>query len=367
MFEALPTGKGFVRCATPLTRYLRRQMNTRVLLALTFACALGACASDPDDSQAVVSEAVTSAPATSVPTTDASTSDPSTTDASTTDASTTQPAPTTTEAAIVIPPGILAAMPFQNRLDVAQGIFQVKLYNGTDQRFDIVGVQLLWDGLTTPVSERQNPLIAGDRLDYPVTLAAATCVGNGAVGDMPDPQQGVVRVLLADGGEVLAPVFDVKHFARRLYLEDCERQFIAKQVAIEWVDMHEATLDDRPVTEGFLRLTRLEGNGRVTVFLVSNNILFTFAAAEPGDGPVAVLPVGEQTVSVPIRFTEGRCDAHAMSETSQPFLFQATLDLGDDDERSYAMPIPLDDQIPMRHRLEAACAVLGEDGAFNEG
>ena len=291
--------------------------------------------------------------------------DTPTTDTPTTD--TTEPAPTTTEAEIVIPPGILAAMPFQNRLDVAQGIFQVKLYNGTDQRFDIVGVQLLWDGLTTPVSERQNPLIAGDRLDYPVTLAAATCVGDGAVEEMPDPQKAVVRILLADGNEVLAPVFDVKHFARRLYLEDCERQFIAKKVAIEWVDMHEATLDERPVTEGFLRLTRLAGTGEVTVFLVSNNILFTFVAPEAGDGPVAVLPAGEATASVPIRFQEGRCDAHAMSETSQPFLFQATLDLGDGDERSYAMPIPLDDQIPMRHRLEAACAILGEDGAFNEG
>jgi len=72
-------------------------------------------------------------------------------------------------------------------------------------------------------------------------------------------------------------------------------------------------------------------------------------------------------VSVPIHFIEGRCDAHAMSETSQPFLFQATLDLGDGVERSFAMLIPLDDQIPMRHRLEAACAVLGEGGTFNEG
>ncbi len=258
-------------------------------------------------------------------------------------------------------------MPFQNRLDVPDGIFQVKLYNGTDQRFDIVGVQLLWDGLTTPVSERKNPLIAGDRLDYPVTLAPATCVGDGAVEDMPDPQKAVVRVLLADGGEVLAPVFDVKHFARRLYLEDCERQFIAKQVVIEWVDMHQATLDQRPVTVGLLRLTRLEGTGEMTVLLISNNILFTFVGPEAGDGSVALLPEDSQTVSVPIRFIEGRCDAHAMSETSQPFLFQATLDLGDGVERSYAMPIPLADQIPMRHRLEAACAVLGEDGAFNEG
>ena len=71
---------------------------------------------------------------------------------------------------------------------------------------------------------------------------------------MPDPQQAVVRVLLADGSEVMAPVFDVKHFARKLYLADCQRQFIDTQVRVEWVDLREAALDGRPVTDGSLRL-----------------------------------------------------------------------------------------------------------------
>ncbi|MGB8860326.1 MAG: hypothetical protein WCC60_13755, partial [Ilumatobacteraceae bacterium] len=287
----------------------------------------------------------------------------------TTAPATTAPATTASpaEPEVAIPPGILAAMPFQNRLDVPAGIFQVKLYNGTDQRFDVVGVQLLWAGLTTPVSDRANPLIAGDRLDYPVPLAAATCFGDGTVADMPDPNQAVVRVLLADGSEVLAPVFDVQHFARALYLQDCERQFIAAQVRIEWADLHAAQLDGREVTEGLLRLTRLESTGEVSVLLMSNNILFSFVALDPGDGPVAVLGTDEQSVAVPIRFAEGRCDAHAMAETSQPFEFAATIDLGDGVERGLAMPIPVADQIPMRTRLEAACAFLGQTGALGDG
>ncbi len=263
-------------------------------------------------------------------------------------------------AEVVVPPGILAAVPFQNRLDVAQGIFQVKLYNGTKQTFDVVGVQLLWDGLTTPVSNRANPLIAGDRLDYPVVLAPATCVGDGTVADMPDPQKAVVRVLLADGSEVQAPVFDVKYFARKLYLADCQRQFIATQVGIEWVNLHEATLDGRPVTEGSLRLTRLAGTGEVSVLLMSNTIIFMFTAPEAGDGPIAVLPRGRHTVEVPIRFVEGRCDSHAMAEASQPFAFAAALDLGDGVQLSYAVPVSVADQVPMRQRLEAGCTFLGK-------
>ena len=39
----------------------------------------------------------------------------------------------------------------------------------TDRDLDIVAIQLVWDGLTTEVAERQNPLIAGDRLDGPLS------------------------------------------------------------------------------------------------------------------------------------------------------------------------------------------------------
>ncbi|MBI4882505.1 MAG: hypothetical protein HY826_00455 [Actinobacteria bacterium] len=265
---------------------------------------------------------------------------------------------------IVIPPGILAAMPFQNRLDVAQGIFQMKLYNGTEEALPVVGVQLVWEALTTPVSHRTNMLIAGDRLDFPVPLAAANCVGDGTIADMPDPHDGYVRVLLADGSEVHASVFDVLHFARKLYLQDCERQFIGSQVDIEWVDLHEAILDGRPVTEGSLRLTRLAGEGAVTIALIRATIIFTFVAPAAIDGVVAVLPEGLDAVDVPVRFTEGRCDAHASSEVSQPFEFSATLDLGDGRQRSFALPIPKGDQVAMRGRVEAGCEYLGKTGTL---
>ncbi|MEQ1872786.1 MAG: hypothetical protein ABL953_03580 [Ilumatobacteraceae bacterium] len=279
--------------------------------------------------------------------------------------STTKATTTTVEAEIVIPPGILAAMPFQNRLDVAKDIFQMKLYNGTDEDLPVVGVQFVWVGMTTPVSDRANMLIAGDRLDYPVSLAPATCIGDGTIDDMPDPQEAHVRVLLADGRELQAPVFDVLHFARRLYLTDCERQFIGTQVAIEWVDLHEAMLDGRPVTEGSLRLTRLAGEGVVTVALIRPTIIFGFEVLDSAGDFVAVLPEDADAVDVPIRFIEGRCDAHASAEVSQPFQFTATLDLGDGVERTFAMPIPKADQIPMRARVEAGCEFLGLTGALD--
>ena len=266
------------------------------------------------------------------------------------------------EPVIEIPPGILAAMPFQNRLDVAQGIFQMKMYNGSDEDLPIVGVQFVWAGMTTPVSDRANMLIASDRVDYPVSLAPATCVGDGTITDMPDLDEAYVRVLLADGRELHAPVFDVLHFARKLYLADCERQFIGTQVGIEWVDLHEAMLEGRPVTEGILRLTRLAGEGTVTIELIHPTIIFRFEVLGAAGEEVAVLPAGEAGVEVPVRFREGRCDAHAASEVSQPFEFRASLDLGDGVQRTYALPIPKTEQVPMRHRVDDACEILGLTG-----
>ena len=157
---------------------------------------------------------------------------------------------TTTEPEIEIPEGIVAAMPTQNRVDVAKGQFQVKILNGTDERFTVSGVQFVWEGYTTPVAERHDIVVGGQRIDFPVKFPGATCVGDGTQATMPDLAAATARLILDDGSERIVPVFDVEHLARQLYLEDCERQMIDSLVAIELVDLHAVDVDGRPVTEG---------------------------------------------------------------------------------------------------------------------
>ena len=271
-----------------------------------------------------------------------------------------------TETPISIPTGILAAMPIQNRLDVAKGIFQVQLVNGTSELVDVAAVQFVWDGLTTPISYRANRLDAGTRIDYPVTLSPANCSGDGTQATMPDPQSAIVRVTTRDGQIIDVPVYDVKHFARKLYLDDCERQYINTQVDIQFADLHEVTLEGRPVTEGVLRLTRRQSSDTIIVKFISNTINFTFVPLGEDQGSVATLPADQEMVVVSIRFIEGRCDAHALSESSQPFKFYAVLDLGDGIERSLATLPAIVDQAPMRHRVETTCEILGKNGFVGE-
>ena len=241
----------------------------------------------------------------------------------------------------MIPDGLLVAMPTQNRVDSAKGQFQVKIINGSDERFTVVGVQFVWDGYTTPVTERHDIVVSGQRIDFPVKFPGATCVGDRTLASMPDLASATVRLILDDGSERIVPVFDVDHTARRLYLEDCERQMIDSMVAIEWVDLHAVEFEGRPVTEGVLAAdaASLDCDGERDE--VSNNVLFVFVAPDaPPDGPIVTLDAGDDEGSALIRFVESRCDPHAISEASQPFKFVAQVDLGGGEVHPYIVPVP---------------------------
>ena len=121
---------------------------------------------------------------------------------------------------------------------------------------------------------------------------------------------------------------DQWHLARKLYLEDCERQMIVSQV------------DDRvgrPARGGVrgppgdrrraCGSRRRAGTGEIAILSVSNTVPYEFVAvgSAPGE-PVAVLGEDTDTVSVPVRFEESRCDPHALAEVKQPtkFISQVT-------------------------------------------
>jgi hypothetical protein len=334
---------------------------------LALSALLVSCADDPPDTAAPVGAAdstevadVTAPPSTAAATTSTVAATTTTTTTTTPATTTTAAVTTTTEPEIEIPAGILAAMPTQNRVDPAKGQFQVKILNGTDERFLVIGVQFIWEGYTTPVTERHDIVVSGQRIDFPVKFPGATCVGDGTQATMPDPATATARLILDDGSERIVPVFDVDHLARQLYLEDCERQMIESLVAIELVDLHAVDVDGRPVTEGALRLTRGTSTSAVSVLNVSNNVLFGFEAPDaPPGGPVVTLDEGIDEASAVIRFVESRCDPHAISEASQPFKFIAQVDLGDGDVHPYILMPPLEAQIPMRQTMEAGCEALG--------
>ena len=338
----------------------------RLVRTAVFATVLVMVAACSDDAPVAGSASgTTAAPtaSTSPPTSAPDATAPVTTAPVTTEPVTTVPVTTTTEVALPdlpVPTGILAAMPFQNTQDEPARVLQIEIVNGGSEQMKVVGVQFLWSGFTTEVASRNDTIVPGETIDFPVPFPGATCQGDGTVATMPDVSTASVRLVLADGTERSVPAFDAKRFARHLYLDDCERQNIDAAVAIEWTDLHEVAFEGRTITEGTLRLTRRTSTGAVAVAQIGNSIIFTLDVPSATAGaPLVTLPAGESTASVPVRFLEGRCDAHAMGETSQPFNFVAQIDLGDGELHPYLVMPPDAERVPMRVTMENGCRTLG--------
>lgn len=269
--------------------------------------------------------------------------------------------PPTTEPKLDIPLGVLVAVPTQNREDPAKNQFQIQIHNGTRDRYDIDALQFDWAGFTTPMTPRDSVFVGGQVIDYPVPFPGATCVGDGTRATMPSLDEARVVLQLDSGETVDVPVVDKWHMARRLYEEDCEKQMIEQQVAIEWVDLHEGEFEGRPVTVGALRLTRKAGAGEYTVLEVSPTVPYVFEAVDTEVGePVVTLAADADTAEVPIRFIESRCDPHALAEIKQPTKFVAQVVLGDGTQHPYIIYPERSYWTPMRLTADKACVQLGK-------
>ena len=351
-------------------------MDRRLAPAVTVAVTLmvTACGNDGPatttaattaSSTAITSSAAPSTTSTPAPTTTPSANTSATSTIATTVTSTAAPstelAPTTTEPKIEIPPDLLVAVPTQNREDPAKNQFQVQVHNGTDQRYDLSGVQFAWEGFTTDVAPRDSIIVGGQAIDFPVPFPGATCVGDGTRQTMPPLDAAHVVLHLDNGESVEVPVVDKWHVARKLYEEDCEKQMIESMVTIEWVGLHEEQYEGRPVTAGELRLTRRQGEGEIVVLAVSNTIPYVFMAVDTQVGePVVTLAADESEASAPVRFIESRCDPHALAEIKQPTKFVAQVQLGDGTVHPYIIYPERDLWTPMRLTADKACVQLGK-------
>lgn len=344
-------------------------MPRRLALACAALLTVAACGDDGPSAATPVTTRPVAPPAsetvsatvlaTSVPASVASTSlpVPASTDVATTSVARTT---TTTEPRPEVPEGVFVATITQNRPDVSANRFQIKLVNGTDTRYRVAAVQLMWDGITTErvVRDPMTVLVSGQRVDIPVPFPGATCAGDGTRATMPPFDAARVVLQLDDGSTLDVPVVDEWFVARRLYEEDCERQLIESLVAIEWVGLAEAEYEGRPVSVADLRMTRRAGVGEFVVTEISNTIPYV---VDPVGSrrPVLTLEAEAASASAPVRFLESRCDPHALAEITQPTKFVAQVQFPDGTVHPFIVFPEREDWPVMRETADRACVQLG--------
>jgi len=173
--------------------------------------------------------------------------------------------------------------------------------------------------------------------------------------------------MLADGSTRTAAVIDDDATLATIHALACQRQMITQQVTIAFVDVRRTELDGRPITIARLQVQHAAALGMVRVLSASGTIPFTLQFPEVRDGAAALLelPAGTPSASTALRFTEGRCDAHAFAEAKQPFRFVLLADVGDGMPRPYVVEPDPALQPEMLSTAAQGCAALGETGGFD--
>jgi len=263
----------------------------------------------------------------------------------------------------------LVVEPLQYRDDVVANQMQLQVTNGLAEALPVTGVQFLWSGFSTPVIARQLTINPGQRVDLPVPLPAPTCTINGTnVAPAPALTEASVHFTLADGTDRTAAVIGDEGILTGIYETGCEQQMVQQHASITFADVRVATIADRPLSVGVLRVTRVSGTETITVLSAGDTIPFTllFPAAAT-NGPLAQLATDSTEVEIGVYFAEGRCDAHAVAEAKQPFRFVLQVDLGDGVTRPLVVEPDQLLHTQMLATVAQGCAALELDGTLQPG
>jgi len=252
----------------------------------------------------------------------------------------------------------LAGTVQQYREDEVEGLLQVSLTNRGPATVVIERIELAWPGFAeSPVAEPAYRLAPGITADLPLALAPADCSASDDPQDQGPTAPAVARVRLAGGASVEVPLPDSPALGRA-FTADCRRQHIASQVQLafgpDWVRSGQGA---DSVLTGSLELTRRDAVGEVAVVSVDGSVLLALAlAGDPGPLGASLLP-DEDTARFPVEVRSTlRCDGHSLGESKKTFVFDGVVNLGDGEDRPYALTPDAAGRALMQTLIEDACA-----------
>ena len=264
------------------------------------------------------------------------------------------------------PAEALTATPLQYRDDVVADRLQLQLHNGLDEALQIIAIEFQWAGFSSEVADTRLTISAGQRVDLPVTMREPECQIDGlVVQPAPDVAGAKVLLTLVDSTTRTAVLSDPNDTLIDIHAAGCQEEVIRQQAAITFDDLHLETVAGRPITVGVLRITRGLARGELTVLSATGTIPFQLSfPGGVGVDQLLMLPIGNDAAEVEVHFGEGRCDAHAVAETKQPFRFVLQVDLGDGVTRPLEVEPDSALHAQMLATVAQGCATLGLDGSL---
>lgn len=250
------------------------------------------------------------------------------------------------------PPPMLAQAIVYRTDDAVGGRFRVKITNTGDQAFEVLGVRLQSQGFepapmtTDPV--RYSP---GERTDIVAPHGEVRCDDGAAA----DPAFAVMDVRI-EGGEVQrheVPLESIYDALDKLHTRGCHVAAIAEAVDVTLADpLAPEDVDGELVVGTRIVFERREGELPIVVSDARGSVMYRLLTPEL---PVTMAP-HDQSLEVPVTIQVARCDGHALGETKKPFVFPLQVQIGDEEEIGYDIPLTTTQQDSLYEYLTTACA-----------
>lgn len=246
----------------------------------------------------------------------------------------------------------------QQRID--EGTRRIGIEVSVDDKTSlyVVGVQLESPGFeTVAVTSKDTAFAPGQVIDLTTVYGKPRCDGA-------DPTKGLTAVLSLKEPAGRKQTLEVPVTAagagliRRLHDAECARFRLQQAASINYADFTRASVDGAEVLAGALEFERPEQGGSGEVVLIdslSGSVLFHFLPLEEETpGYVArLVPSAERLRLRVLIGSNGRCDQHARSQSTQTFLFSAYVQVGSAD-------IHREIVIPPRRLQRQALALLDD-------
>lgn len=238
----------------------------------------------------------------------------------------------------------------QQRTDEGTSRADVRLTNHGRSPVHVSGVGLSWDGYggqrLVAADTTYDP---GRTIDLPVRLGRLNCASR---------DETPAAVVRAEGDTLTLALDDAGASAlREVWEHACAARQIRRLVSVAFGPRWTPSADG---LRGSLLLTRRAPDAAVAVTGLQGSVLVAFspAASPPPGRPLTVLDPGSASARLPVVLSSnGRCDAHALSESKQTFLLRVELTVDGGEPQQVIVKPDKPTQVEVLGLIRSMCGV----------
>jgi hypothetical protein len=238
----------------------------------------------------------------------------------------------------------------QYRIDEGSSRAAIRVTNRTRATIGVTAVALRWSGIAgrRPTPE-DNPIVPGATVDYFFDLGTPRCQQG------QEPPRAQVTV---DGTTVVVPIDRVgTGLLRDLWRRACATATVESAARIRfgrgWRPAGPKAADGM---RGTLVLVRRKPGAVVRLTSLQGSVLLDLSPLRPAS-QLGVLARGQRVLTIPIVVrSNGRCDDHALGQSSQTFLLRVGVRVGGTTTQLIRSP-DRPTQARIKRQIDAACHV----------